>query len=439
MYENLKLLLIKFNFFYPYILGYKYFKYKKYRIKNNFFKFNSEGDLFQIIKNSVLTIPYYKNRYCLKNINSLNDFVFNFEFIDKDIVMNNWEDFQLPGNYQSKIVTGTTGGTSGKPLKLVLPKNRYVFELATMYSMWENIGWHGQTRAVIRNAHLSGNQSFKVDILKKEVIFDGFRTSKDYYYTIYNTIKNHNISFIHAYPSSAYQFSLFLKKENLDVSFIKGFFCGSEALLAEQKQLIQNDLGLSIYHWYGHSEKLVLGGYCKGSDLIHIEPTYGYFELIDDKDEPIKEVGKVGEIVGTTLHNPYMPLIRYRTGDFAEYAGDYCKHCNRYLTLLKNIQGRWDKNKIYLKDGSYVTTTALNLHSDLYLHIDGIQYVQKEKGELDIYLVKGDNFSETIEKELKTHFDNSFLGKCNYQFIYKGKLEKETNGKFLPLKQYIKD
>jgi phenylacetate-CoA ligase len=32
---------------------------------------------------------------------------------------------------------GTTGGTSGKPLKLIVPKNRYVVEMATMHTLWK--------------------------------------------------------------------------------------------------------------------------------------------------------------------------------------------------------------------------------------------------------------------------------------------------------------
>lgn len=433
MLEKIKIQIIKCNLIYPSILGVEYWRYKNKRIKNNFYRFNSENEVAQVINNAILEIPYYKKKYSHLKINSLVDFLTDINFIDKDIVMNKWEDFQLPGNHQMKIVTGTTGGTSGKPLKLVLPKNRYVFELATMYTMWENIGWHGQTRAVIRNAHLKENQSFKVNILKKEVIFDGFRTSKEYYYTVYNTLKKYKIQYIHAYPSSAYQFSIFLKNEKLDVSFIKGFFCGSEALLPEQKEIIQNQLGLKIYHWYGHSEKLVLGGYCKHSDLIHIEPTYGYFELIDEKGNQINEVGKVGEIVGTTLHNPYMPLIRYKTGDYAEFAGDYCPHCKRHLPLLKKVYGRWDKNKIYRIDDSFITTTALNLHSDLYNKIDGLQYFQKEKGKLIVFIVKGANFSETDYNILKKHYEVTFGQENEIEIKFVKSLEKLPNGKFVNL------
>lgn len=430
--------MLNFNFCYPTLLGLKFLIYKNKYLRNNYYVFDVKNDIIDLINKTIVTIPYYRHNYKSLRIKTLSDLKSNIGFIDKELVMTHWEDFQLPGDYTKKTIHGTTGGTSGKPLHLVLPKNRFIFELATMYTMWENVDWKGHTRAVIRNHRLEENKVYKVDWLKKEVIFDGFRTSEEYYNQIYNIIKKNKIRYIHAYPSSAYQFALFLSRSKLDFSFIRAFFCGSEALLPEQKELIQNQLGIAIYHWYGHSEKLVLGGYCKSTELIHIEPTYGYFELVDETGNPVIEVGKIGEIVGTTLHNKFMPLIRYRTGDYAEYAGNYCPYCKRHLPLLKTIYGRWDKNKIYRNDGSYISTTALNLHSELYNKIDGLQYYQEKKGTLEVRIIKGQNFSINDEKLLYQHFQTSF-GENNTVYVrYVTSLEKLPNGKFQNLISQIK-
>jgi len=436
MSDYLRLLIAKLNFLYPSLLGFGYLRYKRYIILNNYYDYNSEKELLKMVNYAISAIPFYREKYS-KPISALDEFTSCIKLIDKDIVMSNWQSFILPDFNLKRIIAGTTGGTSGKPLKLLLPKNRYVFELATMYNMWRHVGWRGQTRAVIRNNHLKNKQIFKVNAIKKEVIFDGFRTSDEYYFKVYNILRRYKIRFIHAYPSSAYQFASFITREKLDVGFIRAFLCGSEALLPEHRELIGQRLGINIYHWYGHSEKLVLGGYCRRRDLIHVEPTYGYFELIDENGNTITEIGKTGEIVGTTLHNPYMPLIRYRTGDYAEYAGDYCNECKRHLPLIKNITGRRDINRIYLNDGTYVSITALNLHNDLYSFIEGMQYVQREKGKLDILIIRGQGYNDLIEKRFTEHFAVSFNNKCDFSIKYTSALEKEPNGKFLPLKQYV--
>src|SRR5690606_15252732 len=108
------------------------------------------------------------------------------------------------------------------------------------------------------------------------------------------------------------------------------------------------------------------------------------------------------------------------------------------VSLIKNIQGRWDTNRIYLNDGSYVSITALNLHSDLYNYINGMQYEQETKGNLNIYIIKGEEFNSHIEGEFHKHFEVSLHNKCDFKFIYVDMLIKEPNGKLLPLRQLIK-
>ena len=428
--------LCKLNFIYPKLLGFGYLYYKNVFLKNNFKSYNPEQKLLEVVNTAIKNVPYYRDRY--KEINSLSDFRNQINFIDKDEVMDNWEDFIAIGTSKSKIITGTTGGTSGKPLKLVIPKNRYIFELGTMYTMWENVGWKGQIRAVLRNTKLEDNKDYIVNPIKREFIFDGFRTSDSYYDIVYQTMKKHKIKYLHAYPSSAYQFAVFLKNKGYDTSIFNAFLCGSEGLLPEQKSLITDQLGINIYNWYGHSEKLVLGGYCKVNKDIHIEPTYGFFELIDTDGNIISEPNKKGEIVGTTLHNNYMPLIRYRTGDYAEYVGDYCKDCGRHLALVKNIEGRRDSNRIYFKDQSYTSITALNMHGDLYTYINGMQYVQNKPGELIIKIIKDRSYTQQIEERFISFFESVLGENCNFQINYVDVIENEKNGKFLPLKQNVK-
>jgi hypothetical protein len=54
-------------------------------------------------------------------------------------------------------------------------------------------------------------------------------------------------------------------------------------------------------------------------------------------------------------------------------------------------------------------------------------------------LVKGEGFSDTGESRFQEHFNLSFANKCEYEIIYREKLIKEKNGKFMPLKQSIED
>lgn len=427
------LFLCRLNFLFPTYLGFKYIKYRYFFLNKHYFKYNPERQLLKLVAQARANVAYYKNNIAA-DVTTLADFKSQVPFIDKDVVMEHWDTFQNKNSNKSKTISGTTGGTSGKPLHLVLPKDRYIFELGTMYKMWETVGWTGQIRAVLRNHKLNVGTTFKIDVLKREFIFDAFEINDSYFEKIYQTCKKYSVQFLHSYPSSAYQFALFLNKYNKDCSVFKAFFCGSEALLDEHKALFKK-LNIAVFHWFGHSEKLVLGGFCKTQDTIHFEPTYGFVELISATNEPITTIGQVGEIVGTTLHNKHMPLFRYKTGDFAEYVGDYCTSCKRHVLVVKNVQGRWDKNKIFLSNGLYTTTTALNLHSDLYTKIEGLQYMQSEHGKLEIRIIKSADFDSNVENDFKNHFSHALGSGCAFTFKYVTALEREPNGKFLVLKQ----
>jgi phenylacetate-CoA ligase len=307
-----------------------------------------------------------------------------------------------------------------------------------MHTMWQRTGWNYHTRAVLRNHLLPENEIFRINPITREFIFNNFRLNPQYVREIHKTLIKYKISFIHAYPSAAYQFCLLCKEQGLDLGFIKSFLCGSEGIIDFQKKLIVDEMGLKLYSWYGHSEKLVLGGYCEFTDHYHIEPQYGYFELIGSDNMPIVTPGKFGEIVGTTLYNTGMPLIRYRTGDFAEYVSDHCEKCGRKMAIIKNIQGRWDKNQIYRKDGTYITTTALNLHNELYKVIDGLQYIQEYPGILRILIIKGSSFHKDHEKAFLKHYSEAMGPDSEVIIEFVESLIQQPNGKFVQLISKIK-
>ena len=168
----------------------------------------------------------------------------------------------------------------------------------------------------------------------------------------------------------------------LDYSFLKGIITTSENFDEYQASAFAKLCNVPHMNMYGHSEKLLLGGWCEGSKRYHFYGQYGFAELIDENGNQVTNIGDIGELVGTTLYNYGMPMIRYRTGDFAILADRSCSACGHEGLSVSKIIGRWQGQRIYNADGTFVTTTGLNLHSEHYNHIDGLQYYQKGKGEL---------------------------------------------------------
>jgi len=426
-------LLLYCNVFPRFLHGKDYSKYQKLLDK----PFNSEEKVIEIFNTVVRTTPYYRERY--KPISSIKEFKENIGLIERATVINNSDSFISETINRNDYIEQSTGGTTGKPLKFLMLKNRYDFELSTKHKLWNQFGWNYHTRGVLRNHKLPSNKIYTINPISKEIIFDVFRMNEAYAKQVYKVLKNNNIQFIEAYPSSVYLFCRLCKKLNLDLSFLKAILSSSEPVLDFQKHLIVDQLGIQLYSLFGHSEKLIIGGYCGASSDTHFEPTYGYAELVNSKGEQITTIGELGELVGTTFNNLGMPLIRYKTGDYAEFVATKCPHCNKNGLVVKNIISHRNENIIYKSDNTFTSSTSLTVHGYLLDLFDGMQYIQNEKGQLTIQFIKNANFKNEHYQVFYNHYKNAMGKNSKVEINFVSNLTSLPNGKFPLLISSVKN
>ena len=111
-------------------------------------------------------------------------------------------------------------------------------------------------------------------------------------------------------------------------------------------------------------------------------PDYGLVELIKEDGSQCRKEGEEGEIVGTSLFNFSMPLIRYKTGDFAKKLSSSCE-CGRNWDRLEAVKGRWKKEFVVGLNGAKISTAALNMHGDMFAAVARYQYFQDEPRRVD--------------------------------------------------------
>lgn len=391
----------------------------------------SDEKLIDIVNYAIGHVPYYRKRYEGITIKSKKEFEEKIGFIDKDEVLSHWNDFVADDADLSKCYIESTGGTSGKPMRFLSSKTRYIHSMYFWHKQMKAFGWHYDTVGVIRNHRLKPGRIYMVNPIMKQVIFDGFDTTGAYFSQVWRVLKTNKIKYLYCYPSSAYSFLKYCSRSGLDTSFIKACFLTSEEVTEFQRQFIQDNLNIEILASYGHSEKLCLAGTIPSEFSYFIDDQYGLTELVDEKGNVIKDADIEGEIVGTTYVNHFFPLIRYRTGDYSAYAASAHEKCD--LHCLGRIHGRRDKSLIIKHDGSSTTLATLNLHSDFNDKIDGLQYLQKKKGYLTALVIKNDGYSEAEHRFLLDHLANAMGGIEYVNIKYVDSLVFQENGKFLPL------
>lgn len=395
------------------------------------FERDSQSDFINFFNNMLSTSKYYSGEYGTDfKVTSISDFKKNVKFIDKDIVLSSFD--SICSSDRAGADFCTTGGTSGKPLKILLPQSRFSNELGALHALWAKIGYAFSVRAVVRNERLGG-QDFLINPITKEFIFDGYRTDDAYLSLLYSVMKKYEIPFYHGYTSNAERFVNFLLRENLEYDFLKGIITSSENLYPHQISLFKKLKNVAHMNFFGHSEKLILGGWCESGNCYHFYSSYGYVELIDAQGADVSDVGAVGELVGSTNYNAYMPLFRYRTGDYARKAPDACSGCGFVGLSAYEIYGRWSGERIFNKDGTFVTTTALNLHSDIYEHIDALQYYQPAQGVLEVRVIPSATYGPAVERRLLEDISNKLNDDSVVSVVEVEHVQKHANGKYAVL------
>jgi phenylacetate-CoA ligase len=159
-------------------------------------------------------------------------------------------------------------------------------------------------------------------------------------------IKDFGTTVLHAIPSYASRVYEVMREQGVDPrkdTQLRILCIGAEPHSEEQRQRIEENLGVKAYNSYGISEMMGPGVAfeCPEQNGLHIWEDYFIVEIIDPVTlEPLPD-GELGELVLTTINREGMPLLRYRTRDLTRILSGECA-CGRTHKRLARLQGRSD-------------------------------------------------------------------------------------------------
>jgi phenylacetate-CoA ligase len=94
-----------------------------------------------------------------------------------------------------------------------------------------------------------------------------------------------------------------------------------------------------VIDWYSLTETGPIGYACPlGSGAHHVLPHDVFVEVLDARGAPVAE-GARGELVVTGGRNPFLPLLRYRTGDWGRLDFAPCR-CGDPMPRILELEGR---------------------------------------------------------------------------------------------------
>lgn len=347
------------------------------------------------------TVPYWKrlfdkidfSPYKLSEIYHIE----KIPLMTKKVLKENFDSLKSRNFNSANSHYEYSGGTTGTPVAILVDNKSLAKEWAFMHNQWFRVGYKITDKKLTLRGHKSFNNRIIFNPWYNEFIVSPYDSSS--FEDVYEKVNKEEISVIHGYPSRIYKFAVYLNNRNLVLEEINLVLCGSESLFNWQKQMMKKAFPQAqIYSWYGHTEKLVLGGNCELNFTdYHLFYQYGLTEILKENNKTDFE-GE-GEIIGTGFINYAMPLIRYRTGDIGCIRKTKCE-CDRNYDLLRITSGR-AYEYVVDKYGKKLSLTSLIFatHSNELAKLTNFQLQQKKAGEVILKYVSSIRINERLLAE----------------------------------------
>lgn len=297
---------------------------------------------------------------------------------------------------------GHTSGTTGSPLSLWYDRRTCIVTNAAdrLQKQWGGMrerDWVGLflgrtiTPLSVRRAPF-----WHANYVQRQVWFSSFHLSEETLPAYLAEIRRRKLRFLEGYPSTLYILARFLLASGTTLP-MRAVFSSSETLLDVQRETIEEAFETTMFDYFGHAERAVFAIECEHHAGKHIVEPFGHVEIVDGNGVRVPD-GVPGFIVGTSLHNIAMPMIRYRTTDVSAIELGNCT-CGRTFRRMRNISTKAE-DIVVLPDGRWISPSILTHPFKPYPQIKKSQVIQETPASIRVLVVADHAFQREHEEGL---------------------------------------
>lgn len=332
-----------------------------------------------------------------------------------------------------------TSGSGGFPM--VFAKDKFCHAL-----VWSNtirrFGWYGidfnesyQARFYGRPVDLISDLKLRFkDMIARRYRFSIFDLSDSGLEKIVKKFSRKRFDYINGYTSSIVLLAKYLRKKNLVLKNVcptlKVCVVTSEMLFADDKLLLEQQLGVPIINEYGASElEIIAFQKTNGEWAVNAETLF--VEILDQNDQPMP-YGSEGRIVVTALYNKAHPFIRYDVGDY----GVLDEASTLKNPILKQLTGRTNDYALLPSGKKPAGMTFYSVTKKLFGDDGKVKEFVIRQSSRDTFEIDYTSDAEILPAEIeqmKRVFASYLEPGLHYVFARKAALERTASGK---LKQF---
>jgi len=323
---------------------------------------------------------------------------------------------------RSTHTSGTTGGA------LVFPTTPYAVQQRWAV-VWRYRTWHRIERGTwcalfagraVVPAKQKNPPFWRLNAPGRQLLFSGYHMSPETLPSYVDVLRKRRPPWLHGYPSLLALLAAYVLESGIDPGYdVRWVTTGAENLLPHQSAVIQRAFGVEPIQHYGLTEGVAQISQCELKTL-HIDEDYAGVEFV-----PVGEHG-LHRVIGTNFTNPAFPLLRYDTDDMVVVRDGATCSCGRAGRVVERIDGRLE-DYVILRNNTRVGRMD-HIFKDM-INIQEAQIYQRRPGEITIRVVRGRNYGETDEEQLRREIAKRVGDEIDVAVEYWDALPRTQTGK----------
>ena len=351
----------------------------------------------EIIAKAVESSPYYKRILGELSSTATNFSIADLEripLLDRDTIKREGTNLLTSPLPLAGWLKGMTSGTTGSPMSLWYDRETCYSTNAAdlLQKRWagvEDADWIG---IVLGRRVVPEDQQrapyWRTNYVLRQVWFSGLHLANDTIPLYVREIKRRRLRFLEGYPSTLFVLARFLLHAGEQLP-MRAVFTSSETLLPAQREIISAAFDAPVFDFYGHAERTIFAIECPKFHQKHLVSPFGITEVVDADGNRVTD-GESGFLVGTSLTNTAMPLIRYKTGDISSIDRSSCR-CGSNFPRIAGVSTKAE-DIIITSEGRWLSPSALTHPFKPFSEISESQIIQERVDSVTVLVVAPDSF-----------------------------------------------
>lgn len=395
--------------------------------------------LRDIIAHAYDTVPYYRRIFDERKLKPADirgrADLQKLPLLTRDDIKTHYADLRSRSAVGKAMREGHTSGTTGTPLTIGYDRDTVWMTYAVFdrHYRWAGLtfGVGGSRTAVARgNVIVPLTQRtppfWRENKRQRQLLLSAFHMSRENLPAYFQALEAYRPDVVDGYPSTLYLLARFLQTQGRTFP-LRAAVTSSETLYDFQRQVIEERFGCKVFDYYALAERVAFSHECDRHEGHHLAMEYAATEFVDAQGLA-QPAGTLGKLVGTSLHNKAMPLIRYVTNDVSSLVDGACS-CGRGLEMMADVTTKAE-DTLTLKDGRLISPSVLTHPFKPLDCIEGSQIVQTAPDAVTVRLIAGKGFTDALAHHLTTELQTRLGDDVRIDIQLVDQLEMSRNGKF---------